>query len=203
LTLTQFNLFLQTYDIDSELKARKIIEKHSDYHYVFDKNEDKYGFDLAVFKYKINKGEFKKNKIGYVEIERAVGWKTFGIPKNWYCVSFLKRKLYNYNFKEGTWGNPKSDSHKTIYLKFNHPMSNCFCHNMIYIIRNGKNSERNDNKNSYNNSFIELEKELVYWGIKNCVNYVVQYLSHIDKKQERSVKNKHEMNNSIEWEYLK
>lgn len=205
MTLTQFNLFLQTYDIDTELKARKIIEKYSDYHYVFDKNEDKYGFDLIVFKYEINKGEFKKNKMGYIEIECATTWKTFKIPQNWYCVSFLKRKLYNYNFKEKVWGLPKPNLYKTIYLKFNQPMTNCFCQNMIYIIRNGQDSRRNDDINSYNNSFIELEKKSVYWGVKNCVNYIVKYLSRIYEKQVETVevKDEYKLNNlTEEWGHL-
>ena len=184
---TPFDLSSQSYNIYNELKARKILEKYTDYHYTFEKNSDKYGFDLLVFRYTDIENNFRKNHLGYIEVECAVNWRNFHFPNNWYCVSFLKRKFYDFDFTKRVWINYKKDVDKTIYLKFNHPMNNCFCKEMMYIIQYGKDSARNK-KNDYFNSFIELDINQVCWGIDRCIYYITDFFINIENSKNNDVR---------------
>lgn len=177
-----FDLSKQDFDITGELKIRKILEINTDYKFEFIRNEDKYGNDIKIFEYIVTGNEWDKKFLGFVEVEKGMSWKTIELPDFYYCVSFLKRKLFKFHY--GT--HPESDPDeftkmpvenydKTIYLKFNADYTNCFCQMKNFIIDNGKESYRNGlNKNisKRKDEYWELKKEDVVWGIKNCCDFI-------------------------------
>jgi len=158
-----FNLKQESYDIEPELRARKILEKYTDYTYTFEKNEDIYGYDICMYRY--NKD---KIFIGYIEVEYCRNWETLELPSYWYELSFLERKIIN-----------QDNLSKTFYLKFNNNFTNCFCVKMLDLVNHGKYSVRN-NKNSLiekerNDRYIvlPLKSSFVKVGITGCINYII------------------------------
>jgi len=184
--IDKFNLSQESYDIEPELRVRKLLEQSTPFSYVLMKNEDPYGRDLEIWKYKVKNNPATKTRLGYVEVERARLWKDEKIPSNWIELSFLMRKLFIRN--DGDWGGPKEDSGDTIYLKMNHSMTNCFCASMDYIIHHGKESNRS-NSAFREDSFWSIPKDDpgIAWGLKDCVTYILQYfdegIQNLEHKQ--------------------
>lgn len=112
------------YEIDSELMVRKWLEKHTDYHFEFCKNEDRYGFDIICNKYEINGGNWEKRQIGFIEVELSTKWDEFNYPSNWRNHSFLARKVYKFENGEFT-SELKDGCDRMVYVIFNKPMTNC------------------------------------------------------------------------------
>ena len=162
------------YDITGELIIRKILESNTDYKFEFIKNDNKYESDIRIFEYIVKGNDWDKKFIGYVEVEKALKWDTFDIPKYWYCLSFLGRKLFKFNGKFDV-NNPVDNIDSTVYLKFNSSYTNCFCQSKAFIISNGKESYRNGknvNLSNRNDFYWELEKSKLIFGIKECCDFI-------------------------------
>ena len=43
-----FDLSTQNFEISDELQIRKILEKNTGFNWIFDKNDDKYAYDLKA-----------------------------------------------------------------------------------------------------------------------------------------------------------
>lgn len=172
-----FDLTKESYEIKDELLIRKILEKNTSYNWVFDKNDNKYEYDLKAWRYELYEdGTHDKIFKGFIEVEVGTGWVNEW-PKNYYCVSFLMRKIFNFDRNINEFTNKKNDSDKTFYLKFNTSLNNCFCLLMSDIIQLGKPSNRNSKNNIYKNSFFEVDKNNVIWGIENCLTYINNILT--------------------------
>jgi len=121
------------YEIDLELKVRKIFENNTDYHFEIQKNDNEFGVDLIVFKYDIEKNKYKKRKVAFIEVEVSENWVN-EYPVYWRTYSFLKRKVFEFdNYKNVFTDNLKKDYYKTIYIIFNKSFSDCICQSMSYI----------------------------------------------------------------------
>ena len=164
------NIITKGYNIKEELIIRKKLENITAWNIEFNENyENRYDYDLCYFKHIIDDNEigYKKDLIGFVEVEVSPQWDEYNIPENWYEISFLKRKCFNFNFNLNKWTDePKENYKKTIYLKSNKYYTNCFAVNIQDIIDFSENSNRNDNSNSYKNSFLSMGKDhdKIKWG---------------------------------------
>lgn len=167
-----FDLSTQNYEITDELKIRKILENNTDHKWIFDKNDNKYEYDLKAWKYNIYEdGKYEKIFKGYIEIEVGNGWEEDW--PDWYkYVSFLKRKIYNFDWDRNEWTNTKENIDKTFYLKFNNKRTDCLCLLIDDILIYGNPSKRDREHDKYRQSFIEVEIKDVIWGIKNCIEYI-------------------------------
>jgi len=169
-----FDLSTQNFEITEELQVRKILEYNTNYEWVFNKNNNKYEYDLKAWKYNIYKdGRYEPIFKGYIEIEIGRGWNEFDWPNHKYqVVSFLKRKIYNFDWNTNEWKDTKNYIDKTFYLKFNNDKTNCLCLLIDDIIIYGRPSNRDQEHDKYKQSFIEVDIKDVIWGIKNCIDYI-------------------------------
>jgi len=176
------------YEIKDELKIRKVLEKHTDWDFEFTKN-DQYQYDLTIYQWDDDPQTRDDQKvIGYVELERCrrdrdKSWVMGAVPDNWYYLSFLQRKVRDYDWRAERWTGLKDDYDRTVYLKFNHAMTNCFAAPIEAIHRDGTNTKRSDG--GYNSTYLKLEKDHpeVEYGIKSCVGFIKGYLTRREPGQ--------------------
>ena len=77
---------------------------------------------FELFKHIKNNSEtgFEKKFICYIEVEHGASWYQKELPLNWPEISFLKRKVNKYNYKQNVFKNEcKLNGKDTIYLKTN------------------------------------------------------------------------------------
>lgn len=184
-----------SYEIVDELQIRKKLEERTDWRFEFTK-QTKYGYDLELYRWPDDSDRpGDRELIGYFELERAdnrnpKSWVTGNIPDGWYFYSILKRKVYSWSKTHGAcrnegcshqnveWGPPKKQSHRAIFLKFNHKMDNCFAVPMPVVIEDGKPTKRSvecDPKNSYRR--LPLNHEDVRVGVDNVVGFIDSFLN--------------------------
>jgi hypothetical protein len=179
----------QPYQIKDELKIRKILETHSSWQFEFRKY-DKYEYDLSVRKWADSPEDCDANRvIGYVELERSRGdkkysWVSGDIPDSWVFISFLKRKVNQFDTLTKQWGPVKSKYDKTVYLKFNHQMDNCFCVPVEVIHEHGEVTPRSDGSRSNTYLSLETDNPQIRFGINNCVSFIESYLTDDEREQE-------------------
>lgn len=178
----------QNFEIKDELKVRKVLEKNTEWNFVFNKNTD-YQYDLAITEWGDKPTEQSdKEIIGYVELERSRrdkkhSWVTGDIPDSWYYLSFLQRKVRGYDHRRNCWQGLKQDYDRTVYLKFNHALDNCFSAPIEAIHLDGKPTKMSDG--SYNNSYLKLNTDHpdVRVGVENSVAFIQEYLTQRDTGQ--------------------
>ena len=169
-----FDLSTQNFEISDELQIRKILEKNTGFNWIFDKNDDKYAYDLKAWRYDVFKdGRYNKNFMGFIEIEVGNGW-VDQWPENYYCVSFLYRKIYKFDWDKKEQIGLRKDADRAFYLKFNSSQTNCFCLKISDIDQIGTPSRRNKENEKYNYSFMEVDTNGVIWGVKNCIEYIAE-----------------------------
>jgi len=181
----------QSYEIVSELVIRGIIEQQTDWQYEFTKNS-KYGYDLQLFDWGAQPdGPSDRELIGFVEIEvtnENSAWQTGAFPDSWSTTNVLARKVYQYDKYAREFGALKDDAWRTVYLKFNHEIDNCFAIPIDEVDRAVEhrgakvNTWRKDRRHKKRNwTFVELppsDEQLVY-GIGDAVELIVNHLSHV------------------------
>lgn len=169
------------YEINLELWIRKLFENKTDYTFEFQKNEDKYGYDLSVYKYYLSGGDYEKILIAFIEIEVSENWEN-EYPQYWRDYSFLKRKVYKYDFYEDIFMNEvKDNSDKTIYIIFNKAITDSICRDMIFI-KDLKSKERKLTNSNRNNWFLTTTKNDVniIRGLNKCLNYSYKFIMEKD-----------------------
>jgi len=185
------DLSSQSYEIVSELVIRGILEQQTEWQYEFTKNS-KYDYDLQLFDWgEEPDGPSDRNLIGYVEIEvtnEDSAWQTGSFPDNWDTTNVLARKVYQYDNCSRQFGGLKHDAWRTIYLKFNHEIDNCFAIPIDEVDRAVEhrgaelNTWRGEGRYKKRNwTFIELvpsDEQLVY-GIADAVELIIEHLSHV------------------------
>lgn len=166
------------YEINTELKVRKLLEQNSHYTYEYSKNDDKYGYDIEVIKYFLNNG-YRKETIGYIEVEVSYTWIN-DWPKYWKSYSFMKRKVYEYDgFNNVFIDRLKQNVNKTLYVVFNNQFTDCYCSSMSEISQFGTES---NNKTQYNRTDQCLRTSLndsrVIRGLDNCIKHINKVLEN-------------------------
>tara|TARA_Y100001938_G_C8070352_1_gene422692 strand:+ start:1413 stop:1922 length:510 start_codon:yes stop_codon:yes gene_type:complete len=164
------------YNIKTELLIRKKLETITPYNIEFNQNyKDKFGYDLKCYKHIETSDQvgYKKKFMCYIEVEYGKTWIEKEIPKNWE-ISFLQRKIKKFNYNTKSYENElKENGHRTIYLKTNTELTNCYFNKIDFIFRNGKNSCRN--KQGRSNSFLVLPRSQVSFGWETFSNYILNY----------------------------
>lgn len=175
-----FELSEQSYEIKDELKIRGILESRTDWSYEFTKNS-KYDYDLQLFRWRNPPRQPNDRQLaGYVEIERTSAksdWQSGNIPDHWPEIRFCRRKIDSGG--PPVWGGPKEDSERTVYLKFNHEIDNCFAAPMPQIRDYGKKTYWPPGKQTRNSAFYALppNSEAVSHGISDCIDLITEYLT--------------------------
>lgn len=170
-----------SYEIDDELQMSQALHARTPYWIRFEQN-DQYKTDLVAYGYEEgSRSVDDRVKIGYVELERARGdgWNSGEIPTHWYSVSFLKRKIYDYDRAKREWlPCPKTGQYKnTVYLKFNHEMDNCFAAPVRAVWLDSDPSDRSDG--TYKNTFRELDFDhpSIRYGVDDSFEFIAEYLA--------------------------
>jgi hypothetical protein len=178
----------QSYEFKDELKIRKVLERRTDWQFEFTKN-DQYEYDLRILEWDDEPQSPADNRVlGYVELERArkdrpTSWVTGDVPDSWHYYSFLMRKIRKWDYDAGNWAGLKDDYRRTVYLKFNHALDNCFAAPVKDIYEQGERTKRSDGGRQ--NTYLKLgfDDPTVRVGISDCVDYIEEYLSRSDPGQ--------------------
>jgi hypothetical protein len=165
------------YEIDVELEVRKLFEKNTDYTFEFQKNDNKYEYDISVFKYYINGSDYKKKIIAYIEIEVSETWQTT-YPDYWKTYSFLKRKVFKYSYENQCFSTElKENAENTIYIIFNKTLTDAICCDIITI------SKFNNQKsivtgNERQDTFLRepLNSFFVVRGLNECFKKINEFI---------------------------
>jgi len=172
----------QSFEIKDELKIRKVLEQHTEWNFVFNKNTE-YQYDLAITEWGDEPKDQSDNEIiGYVELERSRrdkehSWVTGDIPNSWYYLSFLQRKVRSFDHRQKCWQGLKQNYDRTVYMKFNHALDNCFAAPVETIHRDGEPTKMSDG--SYNNTYLKLNTDNpdVHVGVNESVEFIQEYLT--------------------------
>lgn len=175
-------LHKQSYRIKDELKVRSILEERTNWNIEFTKN-DKFEYDLRITRWDEEPKSPTDNKvIGFVEVERSrcdkkYSWVSGEIPDSWLFLSFLQRKVRKYDYQRQSWGGLKPDFDRTIYLKFNHELDNCFAASIESIEQDGERTKWSDG--TPENTYLSLDKDHadVRHGIDDCATFIRDYLT--------------------------
>lgn len=178
----------QSYEIKDELKMREILEEHTDWQTQFAKNED-YAYDLKISQWSDKpRSDDDKSMVGYVELERSrrdkeLSWVTGDIPDGWHFLSFLQRKVREFDYESGQWCGLKDNHSQTVYLKFNHALDNCFAAPITAIHRDGVRTKMSDG--TPENTYLKLDKthNEVCFGITECVEFIERFLNQTEASQ--------------------
>lgn len=190
---TDFNLDEQSYEIIDELKIRKEIETQTDWSYEFTKGGT-YDYDLEIHRWpKEPDSQEDRHLFGYLELERAdhkqnESWISGDLPDSWSFLSFLQRKIYQWESDCATYENGdsvggfsretlKPEYRRAVYLKYNHTMDNCFAAPIPTIVKDGSGTPWSDG--TYNWSFLSLPKDhkQVAVGPEECVELITEFLN--------------------------
>ena len=166
-----------TYEIDLELQARKLIQSKLHHTFELQKNEDKYGYDLSVFRYYQDGGEHTKKMIGFIEVEVSNSWKD-KYPGYWSTYSFLARKVFQFDWNDNEFfANLKNDAEKTIYIIFNGELTDSCCCD-ITTISQFKKVNCDVTGKFRNDSFLrtDLQDPNVIRGLDECFDYINEFM---------------------------
>lgn len=182
-----FDLSEQSYEIKDELKIRGILESRTDWSYEFTKNS-KYEYDLQLFRWRDPpEGPDDRQHVGYVEIERAndeSDWQSGPVPEYWPELRFCRRKIDD--GRPPTWRGPKDESERTVYLKFNYEVDNCFAAAIPHIRDYGEKTYWPPGKETRNSAFYALspDSDAIAFGIDECIDLIQEYLTLNGKLQQ-------------------
>jgi hypothetical protein len=178
----------QSYDYKDELEIRKILEAHTNWQFEFTKN-DQYAYDLRITEWDSQPRSPDDNRtLGFVELERSRSdkddsWVTGEIPDSWYFYSFLMRKVRKWNPHTQRFGGLKDEFRRTIYLKFNHAMDNCFAAAVADIYHHGQRTPWSDGTKENTYLKLDLSNPAVTVGIEESVGFIESYLSNYSNGQ--------------------
>jgi len=178
----------QSYEIQDELKIRKILERNTNWPFEFTKNGT-FGYDIQVTKWDNEAAGDNDNEVlGYVELERARkdkqhSWITGDVPSSWVFLSFLKRKVRQFDHRTQSWRGIKDNYDRTVYLKFNHALDNCFAASIETIHADGKPTPYSDGSRTGSYLSLDMDHTKVRYGISECVSYVEEYMTRREPQQ--------------------
>jgi len=180
------------YEIVDELQIRGELESGSGWQYEFTK-QTKYGYDLELYRWPESPDKPDDRELfGYVELERAsidkssCPWVTGDLPDRWVYLSFLKRKVYKWDWNSRRFTDElKPNAHRALYLKFNHSMDNCFIAPISTIARDGTLTKKSDG--SRTNTYLSLNASHpeVRVGVSESIEFIEEHLGRFDASQTR------------------
>jgi hypothetical protein len=178
------------YEIIDELKIRKKLEVGSDWRYEFTK-QTKYGYDLELYRWPESADSPEDRELfGYIELERAsvdkssCPWITGDLPDRWVYLSFLKRKVYQWDWDANRFTDElKPNARRAMYLKFNNAMDNCFIAPITTVARDGTRTKKSDGTRT--NTYLSLDTghSDVRIGVDESISYIEEYLGSFDTGQ--------------------
>jgi hypothetical protein len=147
--------------------------------WIFTKHpKQKYSFyDVIVSKF-----EGAKGNLPYIGIELET---AFGRSRNWHDgktpLSFLKRKLFYFDYDTEKWVSPKEDYFlkRIFYMVWKDDLTDAYMINM-YDLLNNHTEKFVDIKNVQDpraQYFLEIpaDSKYVIWGIENCIKKILEY----------------------------
>jgi len=181
-----FELDEQSYEIQSELRVRNILEEKTDWNYEFTKNS-KYAPDLQLHDWGDHPdGPDDRDLTGYIEIEVTNAdsdWQTGSVPDSWSTINFLKRKVRHFDYRQKRWGGLKENARQTVYLKFNHELDNCFVAPVERVYYDGYEQTWNGGGPGWEFFCLPPEHESITYGIYESVRFIENYFDRLEDKQ--------------------
>lgn len=180
----------EDYEIVNELKLRKKLEAGSDWRYEFTK-QTKYGYDLELYRWPPSSDAPDDRELfGYIELERAsidkssCPWVTGDLPDAWVYLSFLKRKVYQWDWDTGRFTEElKQNARRALYLKFNHSMDNCFVAPISVIAKDGSLTKKSDGSRTNTYLSLDVSHSEVRTGVNESIEFAEEYLTSFDAAQ--------------------
>ena len=168
------------FEIDTELRVRKILESVTDHRFEFIKNNNPFGYDLVANKYTQTDSLWKVEPIAFIEIEVSSVW-VDSYPSNWKTYSFLKRKVYKFDYHSKQYTDElKPYANNTIYFLLNKTMSDSICARISDIAKMptivGKETG-NLRQDSYLRIDLDYKQNFIKRGLENCIDAIKKYLS--------------------------
>lgn len=176
-----FDIDDQSYEVVDELKIRKLLEAGTNWSFEFRKN-DKYDYDLQLYRWdEAPDSPTDKELAGYVEIERSAAssdWQTGPIPEHWPVLRVPRRKVDRHGYNQ-EWFGPKDDIERTVYLKFNHRVDECFAVPLLDVREFGEVDYWPPDARGRMDTFysIDAESDILTWGIEDSITRITDYLS--------------------------
>ena len=157
--INDFNLKDQSFKIEEELQMRKVLELYTPWCIQLTKSVGVYDFDMSITKFGFNKkGEHIAEDLGLIELERK--WDD-GWLEDWYEISILKRKVYDYDRVREQWlTNIHRDGEETLFVKFDKYYKQAFAVTIQDVYEHGIKVNRGDG--SYTDSYIGIPKDAPY-----------------------------------------
>lgn len=188
-TKKEYNLKNESYNVTPELNFKRVLEKNNlNPMITLEKNNDKFGTDLKVFKTTIINNNHFTNHVGFIELEKTPNW-VGEFPYPYY--SFLRRKIDIFCRTTNNFTNKmKSDGLRTIYIKHSKNYNDCFFQSVLNIkeisdvyydprVSQNRNNQYYRIKvkpiNKKQISLFNLEQDnpkSVKTGVANCVEFI-------------------------------
>lgn len=162
------------FDIDDELRLRKMLEGALGYTIEVQKNDDKYDYDCKVFQYDTKTCD--KKLIGFIELEKSEHW-IEEYPENWKTDSFLMRKVFIYDRNKSEFTKDLRKEHeRTLYLVVNGNETDMNCQTIDEISKLNKVycNVKNDN---YKDWFLRIGRNnnKIIHGKENCLRFINKF----------------------------
>jgi len=181
-----FNLNEQEYNIEDELKVRRILEEQTEWNYEFTKNS-KYAPDLQLHNWgPTPERPDDRNLTGLMEIEvtsEKSDWQSGDIPDSFTTINFLKRKIRVYDYKKQMWCDVKTGFRNTLYLKFNHQLDNCFVAPVERIYHDGSPFKWKGGGPNWEFYRLHPDHDSITYGIHDSVRFIEEYFDRLDNEQ--------------------
>lgn len=169
------------YEIETELRIRKLFENKTGHEFEFRKNDDPFAWDIQCYKYVQSGAEWKRVFCCFVEVEVSEQWKN-DYPPHWKTYSFLARKIHP--FKNGKFliDQLKEHAEKCFYVICNKSITDCKMISLSDAMQGDfKQCGSLSSLGNYANSFrrFPLNSEIVIRGFENSVDRVLQYANSL------------------------
>lgn len=168
-----------SYEITGELKLRKVIESNTDYSLEFCKNDDKYGYDLICKKLVVNGDHWRRDIVGYVELEISDNW-IDSYPAYWKTYSFLARKAFYWDYNSNEFYSDRlknADTNRTIYVISNKSMTDMVVAKMTDVAQGEMVVNGYDSESERKKTFLrfDLKDTRIIRGLENTMQFINNY----------------------------
>jgi hypothetical protein len=181
-----FELSQQSYEIEDELRVRGILEERTDWSFEFTKNS-KYAPDLELHDWGDDPRQPSDRELsGFIEIEVAhddSDWQSGDVPANWTTINFLRRKVVEYNYDVGGWRDLKDSARRTVYLKFNHNIDNCFVAPVERVFHDGNIQSYRDGGPNWEFYCLPPNHDSITYGIHDSIQFIESYFDQLEDNQ--------------------
>ena len=169
------------FEIETELRIRKLFENKTGHEFEFRKNDDPFAWDIECFKYIQRGSEWERVFCCFVEVEVSEQWQN-EYPAYWKTYSFLARKIHPFVNGRFLTDQLREHAEKCFYIVCNKSITDC---KMICLSDAMSGSFKQcgslSSLGSYGSAFrrFPLNSELVYRGFENSVSAVLQFSNNV------------------------